>query len=81
MRTECYERDLAGNGYTVLASRRIGEYCDTEAEPLKMRLGDRDEVFWPGFALTADSDLPLRRAHRSRCGASPSRLVAREYLE
>ena len=29
MRTECYERDLAGNGYTVLASRRIGEYCDT----------------------------------------------------
>ncbi len=61
MRTECYERDLTENGYTVLASRRIGEYCDTEAEPLKMRLGDRDGDFWPGFALTADSDLPLRR--------------------
>ena len=51
MRTECYERDLTEDGYTVLASRRIGEYCDTEAEPLKMRLGDRDGDFWPGSAL------------------------------
>ena len=61
MRTECYERDLTENGYTVLASRRIGEYCDTKAEPLKMWLDKGDEVFWPGFALAADSDLPLRR--------------------
>ena len=61
MRTECYERDLTENGYTVLASRRIGEYCDTKAEPLKMWLDKGDEVFWPGFTLTADSDLPLRR--------------------
>ena len=61
MRTECYERDLTENGYTVLASRRIGEYCDTEAEPLKMWLDKGNEDFWPGFALTADSDLPLRR--------------------
>ena len=53
MRTECYERDLTENGYTVLASRRIGEYCDTKAEPLKMWLDKGDEVFWPGFALTA----------------------------
>ena len=60
MRTECYERDLTENGYTVLASRRIGEYCDTKAEPLKMWLDKGDEVFWPGFTLTADSDLPLR---------------------
>ena len=47
MRTECYERDLTENGYTVLASRRIGEYCDTRAEPLKMRLVIVTKSFGP----------------------------------
>lgn len=61
MRTECYERDLTENGYTVLASRRIGEYCDTKASRSRCGWIRVTKSFGPDLTLTADSDLPLRR--------------------
>ena len=74
MRTECYERDLTEDGYTVLASRRIGEYCDTEAEPLKMRLSDRYGSFWPGFANKLSTALEyIERAEHEKRGLAACR--------